>query len=524
MNKINTKIKIYFYIFFLFLFSILFNQHYGFIGINPIDSFFSFNSGYDILNGFYPFKDYWTITGPFTALTQSLFFKFFGVSWFSYVFHASTLNFFLSISTFFIFYKLKLKSEYCFFYALLVSVLAAPSAGTPYVDHQSAFLSIISLYLFILGIKTRSSIYWFFLPIMIVASFLTKQTPTGHIFIIIVALSLIYFVSDFNYKNFISGLLGSITIISIFFIVLFIGKISFVSFYEHYISFPMSLGKSRLEFLFPLEFKRIFLRFKLIHLVSIPLFIILIIQIKKSIKFFYKSDFIIIISLIITSYALIAHQLMTINGLYIFFIIPILAGFSQIFYFDYFKKSNYLLIFLLFISFSSTLYYGYKYIHQRDFMDLRNANFEKSIDSKIFDKSLKNLKWITPLEPKNPSREVKDLLEVIKIIDDDKRKKIIISDYQFISVILSTYDNSPSQVWFGYHVNPEKDSEHYDSYKKFFINKIKDRDAKVVYIVKPLWGGDDIFTRVLSKDCLKSEIKSEKLDSFILNMCTDLQN
>ena len=157
-------------------------------------------------------------------------------------------------------------------------------------------------------------------------------------------------------------------------------------------------------------------------------------------------------------------------------------------------------------------------------MDLRNANFEKSIDSKIFDKSLKNLKWITPLDPKNPSREVKDLLKAIKIIDDDKRKKIIISDYQFISVILSTYDNSPSQVWFGYHVNPEKDSEHYDSYKKFFINKIKDRDAKVVYIVKPLWGGDDIFTRVLSKDCLKSEIKSEKLDSFILNMCTDLQN
>ena len=338
MNEINTKIKIIFYIFFLFFFSISFNQYYGFKGINPIDSFFSFNSGYDILNGFYPFKDYWTITGPFTALTQSFFFKYLGVSWFSYVFHASIVNFLLSLSTFFIFYKLRLKSDYCFFYALLVSVLAAPSAGTPYVDHQSAFFSVISLYFFILAIKTRSSIYWFFLPILIVVSFLTKQTPTGHIFIIIISLSFIYFLSDFNYKNFLYGCLGSIIIITIFFIVLYISKVSFISFYEQYISFPMSLGKSRLDFLFPLEFKRIFLRFKLIHLVSIPLLIILIIEIKKNIKFLLSKNFIIIASLITTSYALIAHQLMTINGLYIFFLIPILAGFSHIFYLDYFKK------------------------------------------------------------------------------------------------------------------------------------------------------------------------------------------
>ena len=47
------------------IFSILTNQYYGYQGLNPIDSFFSFNSGYDVLNGHFPFKDYWTITGPF---------------------------------------------------------------------------------------------------------------------------------------------------------------------------------------------------------------------------------------------------------------------------------------------------------------------------------------------------------------------------------------------------------------------------------------------------------------------------
>ena len=62
------------YIIFLFLFSIFFNQYYGYLGINPIDTY-SFNSGYDILNGHYPFKDYWTIIGLFIAFTQAIFLK-----------------------------------------------------------------------------------------------------------------------------------------------------------------------------------------------------------------------------------------------------------------------------------------------------------------------------------------------------------------------------------------------------------------------------------------------------------------
>ena len=102
------KNKKFFYLIIIFLFSVLINQHYGLIGLNPIDSFATFNAGYDILNGHYPFKDFWTITGPLTAFIQAFFFKIFGVSWFSYVFHASILNSILSISVFFILHKFKL--------------------------------------------------------------------------------------------------------------------------------------------------------------------------------------------------------------------------------------------------------------------------------------------------------------------------------------------------------------------------------------------------------------------------------
>jgi len=148
------------YLLILFFFSTSINQYYGNLGVCPIDSFWFFNSGYDVLNGHYPFKDYWTIAGPFITYTQALLFKIFGVSWFSYVLHASIFNFLISISTFYTLYKLKLNIHYCFFYALLVSILAYPSAGTPFVDHHASIISIISVFCFILALKTNSKIFY----------------------------------------------------------------------------------------------------------------------------------------------------------------------------------------------------------------------------------------------------------------------------------------------------------------------------------------------------------------------------
>ena len=91
---------------FLIFFSIIFNQYHGYIGILPIDSFLIFNSGYDLMNGYFPFKDYWTIKEPFIDLIQAIFFKVFGVSWFSYVLHASIFNCIITIFTFYLLKKL----------------------------------------------------------------------------------------------------------------------------------------------------------------------------------------------------------------------------------------------------------------------------------------------------------------------------------------------------------------------------------------------------------------------------------
>ena len=523
-KPISKRQKEIFYFLILFFFSISFNQYYGYLGINPIDSFFSFNSGFDVLNGHFPFKDYWTITGPFIAFIQAIFFKIFGISWFSYVLHASIFNFIITIATFYTLYKFKLNIHYCFLYALLVSILAYPSAGTPYVDHQSSFLSIISIFCFTLALKTNSKIYWFVLPIILGISFLTKQSPTGHFFLIITFLSIIYFIFNFNIKKIIFIIFGSIIFISFFATILTIGKISFLSFFQQYILFPLSLGESRLDFLFPLEFKRVVLRFKLIHLSSLILIIISIKKIIENYQYIKNNEFLITVSLICSSYALIAHQLMTINGLYIFFIIPILVGFSHIYYQKYFKRKNYILYLLIFLSILSTMYYGSKYIHKRDFMDLSTVNMKNAIDAKILDKKLSGLKWITILYPNDPKKEISRLKEAINIIKNDTRNKIIVTDYQFISVILSTYDYSPTQVWYAYHVNPVKGSQSFNIYKDFYITKLKENRIEIIYTVKPLWGGDNVFKKPLSQKCLKKNSLTKILDSYLLLSCDELKN
>jgi len=514
-----------FYFLILFFFSVSLNQYYGNLGICPIDSFFSFNSGYDILNGYYPFKDYWTIAGPFIGLTQAFFFKIFGVSWFSYLIHASIFNFIFVICTFYTLYKFKLDIRYCFLYSLLVSILSYPSSGTPYVDHHSSILSIISLYIFVLALKTNLKIYWFVLPIVLFISFLTKQAPTGYIFLIISVLSIIYFIFNFDIRKILLGFFSSLALIIIFIIIFSFGKISFLSFFQQYILFPLSFGKVRYEhFLFPLEFSRIFLRWKLIHLSSFLLIVVAFFNIKNNFKYLKSNELLIILSLLFSSYALIAHQLMTINGMFIYFIIPILAGFSHIYYLKYFKDKKYILFLLLFLSISSSLYYGYKYVHKRDFVDLRNHNFTNEVDAEILDKKLKGLKWKTcPFYSNNPKEEISQLTEIINIIKEDNRTKSIITDYQFISVILSVYDFSPSQVWYEYHVNPSKGTIYYEIYKSFFIQKFRENNVQVVYLIKPLAGGNKIFESVLNSNCYKKDTLTKKLDIYTLLPCDDFK-
>ena len=90
---------------------------------------------------------------------------------------------------------------------------------------------------------------------------------------------------------------------------------------------------------------------------------------------------------------------------------------------------------------------------------------------------------------------------------------------------MSTYDYSPTQVWFINHVaNQKKDSKYFKSYKDLLINQIKRNNIKVFYLIKPFWDSDKAFKNGLNENCYKKVELTEILDVYLLQDCEELNN
>ena len=517
--KLKRKL---FYFFFLFFFLIAVNQYYGYIGVFPIDSFLFFDTGNRTLNGYLPIKDFWINSGFLIDIIQAIFFKVFGVSWFSYVLHASIFNFLLASATFFTLSRFDLNINLSFFYSILVAVLAYPTSGTPFLDHHSMIFSLIAMYSFILSIKEKSNLYWFCTPVLLALGFLSKQTPVSYMGLIIVVLSIFYFIFYFDLKKIIMTFLGAVSILLILFLYIIINNVGFYSLIEQLILFPMSIGGDRVEnFIFPFEFNRVFLRFKLIHLSQLILILIIIKNAYKNINYLKTSEFFILITIIFSSFAFIAHQLLTLNQKFIFFIIPILLGFSHTYYEKKFKNNLTVVILLVSLGAGSTIYYKISYLDNRKFMEMENINLNKSIKAKIINEKFKNLKWINPVFKGDPSDELKLLKESIKIIKNDKREKILATHYQFFYSALGGNVYSPNRTYSGNGVSyPLKNNKHFNKYKKFFRDQIIKNQIEIIYTIKPI--GKYIYLDILEKECVEINRENEILYSHKILDCANL--
>ncbi len=515
INRYNNLI----YVFFLFIFSFSVNQYYAYVGVLPVDSFSTFNSGYEILNGTVPFKDYWVLKGIVLDIIQAFFFKIFGVSWFSYSIHASTFNSIFALSTFFTLKKFNLSTKYSFFYATLSSILMYPTYGIPFTDHSTAIFCMLSIYSLCLAIKLNKNKYWFLIPIFIFLAFFTKQAPTGYFGILIILISILYLISNFKKEVFYFGTLGVLVSLVTFFLYIYFKKISLDAIITQYFLYPMSLGETRLEWLLPIEFQRFVLRHKLIYLaLSIPIFLFFK-SIFKNILSILEKENLIFLLLIGTLIIFIAHQLMTINGLYIFFLIPVFSGFSHAHVKNLDKK--YLINFFLLLSLISTIYYHQKYISKRDTLLLRKLDLKQTVNAEILSPKLKNLRWITHHYPKNPKKEIENLLVAMKIIEQDKQKKMIVTDYQFISVVLSIRDNSAARIWWRHHIYPVSGNKYFKDWKNFLLTKIKKDKIEVIYTVHPLEGETDIFQGMINSNCYSKIEITEILTVQKLQNCVE---
>ena len=508
---------------FLFVFSLLINQYYGNQGIFPVDSFAHFDTGFRILLGEYPFRDYWVVSGPFVDYLQAIFFYLFGVNWQSYLLHASLVNAMLTIATFIILRNFKLNIYYSFIYSLLFSVLAYPTSGTPFVDHHSAFFSLLGIYILILAIKNEKKLSWFLLPICFGFAFFSKQVPS--FYVIISTILILIFFSLVHKKYYWIKYFFLSTGLFILLLLIFgkIQEISLSSFLEQYIFYPQTIREQRFGN-FSLTFGGIVGHFKFIYLAILPLLYVNLKRVFSEINYFKQKDFCYFLILVLFTFSLIFHQILTSNQTFIFFLIPILMAFSHINLNLYkFKLNNLVPIILIFICLFATFKYHVRFNENRKFHELNYVNFELFSNGKEIDKKFSGLKWITPQFKNNPSEEIVLINQVKSHLQNDNRIKMLITNYSFFSAILDQKLFSPTRWHLADGTDyPLKGNKFFISYKNLLINIIKKNNIAVIYTIYPQ-ESSFIYT-YLDKSCFIETRISEALNSYELKNCYEIED
>ena len=174
------------------------------------------------------------------------------------------------------------------------------------------------------------------------------------------------------------------------------------------------------------------------------------------------------------------------------------------------------------LSIASTIYYHQKYISKRDTLLLRHINLNNAVDSAVLDNKLKGLRWITHHYPNNPSNEINFLLSSMEEIKKDKRKKMLVTDYQFIPVILGINDYSAARIWWRHHIYPEPNKLYFIEWKNFLLRKIIENNIEVIYTIKPLEGEHNIFDGLINDTCYSTKQVSKILIEQKLNNCKEL--
>ena len=151
-------------------------------------------------------------------------------------------------------------------------------------------------------------------------------------------------------------------------------------------------------------------------------------------------------------------------------------------------------------------------------MDLRDVSLENSIDGKEIHSKLSKIKWITMFYPNDPAQEAFNIKLALEILQKDKSEKIIITDYQFISVFLKQYDFSPTRFWYDFHGYPTEKNTYFNYWKEFVLKNIKKNNIKNIYVLKPLHGETKPLENIL-KNCYQKRVFSETFYKLILNNC-----
>ena len=512
--------------FLIFIFGVLICHYTGNRGIFPIDSFSHYDSGYRILNGEHPFRDYWIVSGFFIDYVQSIIFYLLGTNWQVYLLNASILNGLTALLVYKLFNKLGLDFKLSFFYAICFAILAYPSSGTPFVDHHSTLLSLVAIIFLILAFEKNKIFYWSLVPVFLFFAFLSKQVPATYIFLVIMLMSVFHFTHQ-SKKDFIKIIfiltMSSIILIVLLILFFYLKNIDIKFFITQYIYYPTTIGEERFKIINH-DLKNSFLNFKFIYLALFFLSYFSYKNLKENGSFYKDIDFKILLICIFSFIAFAQHIILTKNQIFIFFLIPFFLGFANIQLNNIkIKYKKYFRLILIIFCVGATLKYHIRFNLERKFHELNNVKFTYAIDSKYLSKKFRGLKWVTP-NNKNENEvllELEFLRKVKKILKNETKKKIVLTNYSFFSVLTNENISGYSRWYPGDNsAFPIKGSKHFESYRNFIVNILNKKKIEVVYILPDV--KENNLLDYLDFRCFKKEELELKIVKYEINdKCND---
>lgn len=535
----NTLLKRNLLMVLLAAFAILINQHYGNMGLYPIDSEGHFDAGYRVLQGEYPFKDYWAVVGPFIDYAQAFVFYLFGVSWQSYVLHASLINAAVAVATFLVLQRFQLSLAYSFGYALLFSVLAYTSSGTPYVDHHAALLSLLGVYCLMLAIKEDKAVYWWLLPPCMALAFLSKQVPSAYVMIGMICVLSLYALTQKKYAWIRHCIMSSVLFLGV---VAFFGRwagITWASFWRQYIAYSSAMGLPRFQALH-YTFRGWVAHFACIYLLALPLLVAHIAKLRRQASHVGSIDFHVFLMLIGYVFALILSQLLTLKAIYIYFLIPIVAAFSHAYLAMWYGKQwRWLTVLILLVSVGAVYKYHLRYNQGRKFQSLEFVDFDYAQDARKIDPMLAGLRWHTPShmgvltgikddhpsparqDNNRPAKEIPLIIQIKKDLLADHRQKMIITNYAFFPAMLGVQSHAPARWYVGGGMEyPLPGNPYFADFQRLLVRNIKKHHVQVIYSIE---AHSPIRTAMiaswLGRDCFVEHRISKVLTSYVLKRC-----
>ena len=173
------------------------------------------------------------------------------------------------------------------------------------------------------------------------------------------------------------------------------------------------------------------------------------------------------------------------------------------------------------MSFSITVKYHLRFNENRKFHDLINVDLDLSKEAHLIDEKLKGLKWITPHFGDDPEKEINFLKYTLKILQNDKRKKMVLTNYLFFSAILNEKLYAPSRsITLDGASFPVKGNKYYLNYKSHFLEIVKKNKIQVIYIISSDYRVEDrLVYDYLDKTCITEHSFTEQLKKFEIEKC-----